>query len=164
MTDVRTAGGRIPGEPGNWQIEDTLISGDWGTRGPGVRATFRFTATESFFTAVQNKWGPEVLRSSKSITFRPFLVLWGPNRVAGPPFPAVFKVQRRFPRNLLCSGDSPPGTFGVFFDRRTRQVPRPLFQGDEEVGKLGDPAKGIWGERLQTTREEDFIKNRKEER
>ena len=51
MTDVRTAGGGIPGEPGNWQIEDTWSSGDWGTRGSGIRAKFRFTATDSFFTA-----------------------------------------------------------------------------------------------------------------
>ena len=36
---------------------------------------------------------------------------------------------------------SSPGTFGVFSGRRTRRVPRPLFRGDEEVGKSGDLAE-----------------------
>ena len=57
-------------------------------------------------------------------------------------FPAVAKVQRKFPPESSLFRRPPPGTFGVFSDRRTRRVPRPLFRGDEEVGKSGDLAKG----------------------
>ena len=51
MTDARTAVAGIPGRPGSWQIEDTWSSGDWETRGSGVRAKFQFAATDPFFTA-----------------------------------------------------------------------------------------------------------------
>ena len=108
--------------------------------------------------------GSESARVLKIYYVPTLLVPWGRNRAAGPPFSAAFKVQRKFPRNLVCSGDSPPGTFGVSPDHPTRRVSRPLFWGHEEVGKLREPAKDRWGERLQTTREEDFIQKRKEER
>ena len=50
------------------------------------------------------------------------------------------------PGIFFVSEASPPGTFGVFSDRRTRRVPRPLFPGDVEVGKSADLAKGGGGE------------------
>ena len=55
----------------------------------------------------------------------------------------------------------PPGTFGVFSDRRTRRVPRPLFRGDVEVGKSGDPAKG---REEKITEDEERRRQRDEER
>ena len=60
----------------------------------------------------------------------------------------------------------PPGTFGVFSDRRTGRVPRPLFPGDEEVGKSGDPAKGQRGKRSREMRKKmtEERGERKEER
>ena len=57
MTDVRAAGGGIPGEPGNWQIEDAWSLGGRETRGSGVRAKFRFAATGPFFSAKSKKNG-----------------------------------------------------------------------------------------------------------
>ena len=78
MTAVRAAGGGIPGEPGNWQIGDAWSSGDWETRGSGVRAKFRFTATGLFFyrqvqkNGVRKCSGPQkILRSDPSGTLGP---------------------------------------------------------------------------------------------
>ena len=115
--------------------------------GPGPGRSSGVPPRILFFPPRPQKMGSESARVLKSYYVPTLLVLWGRNRVAGPPFSAVFKVQRRFPRNLLCNGRSPPGTFGVFYDRPTRRVPRPLSRGDADVGKSGDPAKGQRGER-----------------
>ena len=75
------------------------------------------------------------------------LVLWGRNWVAGPPFPAVFKVQRRSPRNLLCSEDIPPGSFRRVLrppNTAGSAAPVPGRCGGRETGRLG---KGQRGER-----------------
>ena len=156
------------GSPGNREV-GRLRTREYrefgGLKGPGSGRTSGLPPRILFLPPSPRTMGSESAQALKSYYVPTLLVLWGRNWVAGPPFSAVFQVQRRPPpQNRLCSGDSPPGTFGVFSERRTRRVSRPLFRGDEEVGKLGDPAKGIWGERLQTTPEEDFIKKRKEER
>ena len=112
--------------------------------GPGSGRSSGLPPRALFFPPSPKQMGSESAQVLKICYVPTLLVLWGRNRVAGPPFSAVFKVQRRFPRNLLCSGDSPPGSFGAFPDRRTRRVSRPRFRGDEEVGNLRDPAKNRW--------------------
>ena len=79
-----------------------LSAEDWETRGSGVRAKFRFTATDpSSYCQVQKQWGPKVLGSSKSITFRPLWHFGAETGWQGP----------HFPRFLRISGGSP----GIFF-------------------------------------------------
>ena len=122
MTDARTAGGGIPGEPGSWQIEDSWSSGDWETRGSGARAKFRFTATDPFFRQVRNKWGPKVLGSSKAIMFRPLWYFGAETEWQGPHFPrslrfsegspGIFFVPETPPRGLsACSSTAEHGRF-----------------------------------------------------
>ena len=101
MTNVGAAGGGIPGRPGIWQTGDMRSAGDWGTRWSGVRATFRFTATDPFFPPSPKKRGPKVPRSLKAITFRPF---WFFGAETG-------SQELHFPRFLRFSECSP----GIFF-------------------------------------------------
>ena len=108
--------------------------------GPGSERRSGLPPRILFLPRSPTQMGPESAQALKSYYVPTLLVLWGRNWVAGPPFSAVFKVQRRFPRNLLCSGYFPPGTFGVFSDRLPRRVPRPLFPGDAGVAKSGDLA------------------------
>ena len=144
MTDVRTAGGGIPGGPGSWQIEDAWSSGDWETRGSGVRAKFRFTATDPFFCRqVQKQWGPKVLRSSKAITFRPFWYFGAETGSQSPHFPrflrfsegspGIFFVPETPPRELsACSRAAEHGGFrGPCFGEMRRSGNREIWQRTE---------------------------------
>ena len=116
-----------------------------GLEGPGSGRSSGLPPRALFLLPSPKQMGSESDPALKICYVPTLLVLWGRNRVAGPPLSAVVKVQRRFPQNLVCSGDFPPGTFGVSSSHRTRRVPRPLFRGDVEVGKSGDLAKGGGG-------------------
>ena len=114
MADVRTAGGGIPGGPGNGQIGDVRSSGDWETRGSGVRAKFRFTATDPFFyRQVQKQWGPKVLRFSKAT---------GLAQIIGG-LPPIIWANREFGKSIV--------SFGV---RRFA-----VYEKKPQVGLMGDP-------------------------
>ena len=103
---------------------------------------FRFTATDSFFTAKSKKTGPDSAQVLESYYVPTHLVLGAKTGVVGPPFPAAFKVQGRFPPESFLCRRPLPSTVGVFSDRQTRRVSRPLFRAGGEVGKLRGPAKG----------------------
>ena len=111
MTDFKTAGGGIPGEPGIWQIEDAWSSGDWETRGLGARAKFRFTATDPFFTAKSEKNGVRKCSGSQKLLRSDLSGTSGPKLGGRPPFSAVFEVQRRFPPESSVYRRLPPGDF-----------------------------------------------------
>ena len=113
--------------------------GESRARGPGEVPVYRLGPF--FLLPGPKKMGSESAQVLKSYYAPTLLVLWGRNRVEGPPFSAVAKVQRGVPPESCLFRGLPPGTFGVFSDRRTRRVLRPLFRGDEEFGKLKDPAK-----------------------
>ena len=117
------------------------LEGPGSGRRSGLPPRTPFFSAKSKTNGIRKCSGPQ-----KLLRPDPFGTL-GPKLGGRAPFSALFKVQRRFPRNLLCNGRSPPGTFGVFYDRPTRRVPRPLSRGDADVGKSGDPAKGQRGER-----------------
>ena len=113
--------------------------GDSRARGPGEVPVYRHGFF--FYRQVQKQWGPKVLGSSKAITFRPCWYFGVETGSQGPHFARFSRFSEGSPGIFIAPETSSPGTFGVFSDRRTRRVPRPLFRGDEEVGGLGDPAK-----------------------
>ena len=94
-----------------------------------------------FYRQVQKQSGPTVLGSSKAITFRPCWYFGVETGSQGPHFARFLRLSEGSPGIFFVPEISFPRTFGVVSDRRTRRVPRPLFRGDEEVGKLRDPAK-----------------------
>ena len=160
--------GRSPGNRAIGRLRTRGVREIGSLEGPGSGRSSGLPPRTLFLPPSPQKTGSGSAPALKSYYVPTLLALWGRSWVAGPLFPAVFKVQRRFPRNLLCSGDFRPGTFGVFSDRRTRRDPRPLFPDDVEVGKSGDLAKGR-GEKDNGTRgrkmtEEREKRKRKEER
>ena len=62
-----------------------------------------------------------------------------------PHLPRFLRLSAGSPGIFFLPGTSSPGTFGVFSDRRTRRVPWSAYRGDEEVGKLRDPARDRGG-------------------
>ena len=128
------------GSPWGREIGRLRTRGVWeigGIEGPGPRRSPGLPPRTLFFPQSPKKTGSESAQVLKSYYVpTPFGTL-GPKLSGRTPFPAVAKVQRRFPPESSLFRRPPPGTFGVFSDRRTRRVPRPLFPGDEEVGKSG---------------------------
>ena len=143
------------GSPGGREIGRLRTRGVWeigGIEGPGPRRSPGLPPRTLFFPQSPKKTGSESAQVLKSYYVPTLLVLWGRNRVAGPPFSAVFKVQRRFPRNLLCSGDSPPGTFGVFSGRCFREMWR---SGNREIGQGAEGRKKAEDEGRRRKRKEE---------
>ena len=106
-----------------------------------------------FLPPIPKQMGSESAQVLKSYYDPTLLVLRGRNCVAGAPFPAVFRFQRRFPPGNFRRFLRPPSTAGSAATISGRC-------GGREIGRSG---KGQRGERQRKTREEDDRGQRKKE-
>ena len=119
-------GGREVGRLGTCEVREIGR-----LEGPGSDRSSGLPPRALFFRQVQHKWGPKVLRSSKSIKFRPFLYFGAETEWQGP----------HFPRLLRFSGGSP----GIFFVPET--PPRELsarLRAAEHGGFRGPCLREMW--------------------
>ena len=124
--------GNSPGNRGVGRLRTCEVREIGRLEGPGSGRSAGLPPRTLFFTAESKTHGVRKCAGPQKLLCSDPIGILGTQLRSRTPFPAVFRF----------SEGSPPGTFGVFSDRRTRRVPRPLFPGDVEVGKSGDPAKG----------------------
>ena len=131
-------GGREFGRLGTREVRET-----GGLEGPGSGRSSGLPPRTLFLPPSPKTMGSESAQVLEGYYVPTLLVLWGRNRVAGPPFSAVFKVQRKFPRNLLCSGDPPRDAESA--DDHPRQQPAQGQRGDHAaLGPTAASAPAAW--------------------
>ena len=114
-----------------------------GLEGPGSGRSSGLPPRTPFFSPSPKKWGPEVLRSSKAITSRPFWYFGAETGSQGPHFPrflrfsegspGIFFVPETLPRELsACSPTAEHGGFrGPCFREMWRSGNREIWQRTE---------------------------------
>ena len=152
MTDVRTAGGGIPGAPEFGRLRTRGVRELGRLENPGSGRSSGLPPRTPFLPPSPKKMGSESAQVLKSYYVPTLLVLWGRNWFAGPPIFRGFLGSAKVPPESSLFRRIPTGNFRRFLEPPNTAGPAAPVSGRCGGREIERSGIGQRGERLQTTR------------